>query len=240
MERRWSDGGFLADGAAPVWPRIVLALFGLVLVVQASWILLAELQRPQRLRLLGDGKAGTEAALERARDSRLAAKLAIVRGDLWANSAFAHVDVLSRQQAPAADARSTTVDEARTDLEHAVRYSPHRGDAWLLLAAMADRYRWPGYEPAGLLKMSYYTAPSDQALFLSRIQVALRVAGLDDAELADMVGRDIRLLITKTPALKPAFLGVYKAASSPGRRFVERAVSEVDPAYLADLRRSPQ
>jgi hypothetical protein len=88
--------------------------------------------------------------------------------------------------------------------------------------------------------MSYYTAPNDEALFLSRIKVALQVAGLEDMELADMVGRDIRLLITKMPALKPAFLGVYKAAPGRGRRFVEQVVSETDPAYLADLRRAPQ
>jgi hypothetical protein len=232
MERLWSDR------IASAWARIMLVLLGLVLAAQAIWILLSELQGPQRL--LVDEKAGAEPVLEQARDANRAAKLAVIRGDLWARSAFARFDTPSTSQAPARDSSSTTIDEARADLEHAVRYSPHRGDAWLLLAAMAARYGWKGYNPAALLKMSYYTAPSDQALFLSRIQVALRLAGLEDMEFADMVRRDIRLLITKTPALKPAFLGVYKAASSPGRRFVERVVSEVDPAYLAVLRREPQ
>jgi hypothetical protein len=238
MERRWSDRAFWAGESASAWPRIVLALLGLVLAAQAIWILLSELQGPQRL--LADKKAGAEAVQEQARAARRAANLAVVRGDLWARSAAAHFDMLSTPQAPAPGSSSPTVDEARADLERALRFSPHRGDAWLLLATMADRYGWRGYEPAALLKMSYYTAPSDQALFLLRIHVALRVAGLEDAELADMIRRDIRLLVTKTPALRPAFLGVYKAASSPSRRFVERVVSEVDPAYLAVLRREPQ
>jgi hypothetical protein len=239
MERRWSDRAFWVgpNEAAPVWPRVVLAMFGLVLVAQAVWILLPELQRPQRLRII-DEKAGAEAALGQARDAGRAARFAVVRGDLWARSAFVHSDLLATQQTPGPG--STAADETRTDLERAVRYSPHRGDAWLLLATMADRYGWQGYEPAALLKMSYYTAPNDEALFLLRIKVALHVAALEDVELADMVGRDVRLLITKMPALKPAFLGVYKAAPGRGRRFVEQVVSEIDPAYLADLRRAPQ
>jgi len=234
MESRWSGRAFLADETASAGPRIMLALLGLVLAAQAIWILLSEHQGPQHL--LAVEKAGAEAVLEQARDARRAAKLAVVRGDLWASSAAAHFNMLSTPQAPAPNSSSPTVDEARADLERAVRYSPLRGDAWLLLATMADRYGGQGHEPAALLKMSYYTAPSDQALFLLRIQVALRIAGLEDVELADMVRRDIRLLVTKTPALRPAFLGVYKAASSPGRRFVERVVSEVDPIYLAVLR----
>jgi hypothetical protein len=236
MERRWGDQAFLADGAAPAWPRVILALFGLVLVAQAIWILLSELQGPQRL--LADEKAGVAAVQKQARDARRAAKLAVVRGDLWARSAAAHFNMLSTSQAPAPNSSSPTVDEARADLERAVQYSPHRGDAWLLLATMADRYGWQGHEPAALLKMSYYTAPTDLALFLSRIQLALRVAGLQDVEFADMVRRDI-VLVIKTPSLRPALLEVYKAASSPARRFVERVVEEVDPAYLAVLRRRP-
>ena len=88
--------------------------------------------------------------------------------------------------------------------------------------------------------MSYYTAPNEQALFLLRIKVALQADGPADPDLADMIRRDIRLLITKNPALKPALLAVYKAASSPNKQFVERVVAEVDPAYLANMRSGSQ
>ena len=164
----------------------------------------------------------------------------MVRGDLWAESAFTHSNLLWTQQTTAPDAGSATVEEARVQLERAARYSPHRGDVWLLFAAMADRYNWQGYKPSALLRMSYYTAPNEQALFLLRIKVALQADGPADPDLADMIRRDIRLLITKNPALKPALLAVYKAASSPNKQFVERVVAEVDPAYLANMRSGSQ
>ena len=159
---------------------------------------------------------------------------------LWAESAFTHSNLLWTQQTTAPDAGSATVEEARVQLERAARYSPHRGDVWLLFAAMADRYNWQDYKPSALLRMSYYTAPNEQALFLLRIKVALQADGPADPDLADMIRRDIRLLITKNPALKPALLAVYKAASSPNKQFVERVVAEVDPAYLASMRSGSQ
>jgi hypothetical protein len=237
MERRWSDEGFLAsrDEAVPAWPRIGLVVLSLVLVAQATWILLAELQHPRRIRFPVDQQASFAALSERAYAGR-AAKLAVIRGDLWAESAFTYSNLLWTEQATGLDASSATASEARVHLERALQYSPHRGDVWLLLAAMADRYNWQGYKPNSLLKMSYYTAPNEQRLFSLRIKASLHAAGIQDPELADMIGRDIRLMITRTPALKPAFVAVYKGASSQNKQFVERVVSEIDPAYLASMR----
>jgi hypothetical protein len=237
MERLWSHKGFVVgpDEAAPVWLRVGLVVFSLVLTAQAIWILLAEFQHPRRIRVPVDQRASVDAALDSAQ-ARRAAKLAVVRGDLWAESAFTYSSPLWTDEAASSTA---TIDEARVRLERALRFSPHRGDVWLLLAAMADRYDWKGPKPSSLLKMSYYTAPNEQALFLLRIKVSLRAAG-QDPELPDMIGRDIRLLITRMPAEKPAFVAVYKAASGASKRFVERVVSEVDPAYLAAMRAGSQ
>jgi hypothetical protein len=238
MEPHWSDKAFLVRSgeAVPAWLRIGLAVFSLVLIAQAIWIILAELQHPRRSRFPVDQSSSVEAVLERAAAKR-AAKLAVVRGNLWAESAFTYSDLLWTEPAAAG---SGAVDEARIQLERALRYSPHRGDVWLLLAAMADRYDWKNYKPNSLLKMSYYTRPNEQALLLLRIKVSLRAAGIQDPELLDLIARDIRLLITRTPSLKPALVGVYKAASDPNKRFVERVVSEIDPAYLADMRSGSQ
>lgn len=240
MERLWNDKGFsVSPGeAAPVWLRVGLMVFSLVLIAHASWILLAEFQHPRRVRLPVDQQASSAALVEQA-NAGLAAKLAVVRGGLWAESAFTHSNLLWTEHATGPDANNATIKEARSHLERALQYSPHRGDVWLLLAAMADRYNWQDYKPNALLKMSYYTTPNERMLFLLRIKVSLQAAGIQDPELADMIGRDLRLVITKTPALKPALVAVYKAASSQNRQFVERVVSEIDPAYLASMRAGP-
>lgn len=241
MQRRWSNKGFLVSSgeAVPARLRVGLAVFALALLAQATWILLAEFQHPHRIRIPVDQRASLAALLEQAAAGR-AAKLGVIRGNLWAESAFTYSNLLWTEQATGPDAGNTTVNDARIHLERALRYSPHRGDVWLLLAAMADRYSWPGYEPSSLLKMSYYTAPNEPALFSLRIKVSLRPPRMQDPELPDMIGRDIRLLITRMPAEKPALVAVYKAASGQNRQFVERVVSEVDPAYLAVMRAGSQ
>jgi hypothetical protein len=238
MERRGSNKGFLVGPgeAAPAWLRIGLAVFSFVLSVQAFWILLAELQHPRRNGIPADHGSSAAALVERAQAKR-AAKFAVVRGDLWAESALTYSDLLSAEPAVVTGG---AVEEARIHLERALRYSPHRGDVWLLLAAAADRYDWKNYKPNSLLKMSYYTRPNEQAQFLSRVKVSLRSARIEDPELLDLIARDIRLMITKTPSFKPALAAVYKAASDPNKGFVERVVSEIDPALAAGMRAGTQ
>src|SRR5262245_46977278 len=166
MDHRLSDKESLIgrSEAASAWLRVGLAVFSFVLIAQAIWILPAELQHPRRIRMPVGQQASLAAFLEQPRAKR-AARFAVVRGDLWAESAFTHSNLLwTETTAPGAD--NTAVGEARIDLERALRYSPHRGDVWLLLAAMADRFKWQDFETNSLLKMSYYTAPNEQALFL--------------------------------------------------------------------------
>jgi hypothetical protein len=127
--------------------------------------------------------------------------------------------------------------EARTTLTRALRYSPHRGDVWLMFAALADQYKWSEYQPILLLKMSYYTAPNELALFPLRLNVSLHAKSvIDDAELQDMVKRDISVILTRAPALKPALVAAYKSALPQGRVLAERVISEIDPDYLGVVR----
>lgn len=235
MESNWSVKGFPdRTGAAPsVRLRIGLGFFALVLTALASWILLAELQHPGRISFPLD-QQGSSAARFGQDDARRSAELAAVRGDLWAESGFAYSSPLRVERG--SNPGTASVEQARAHLERALQYAPHRGDVWLLLAAMADRYHWPRYKPGALLKMSYYTAPNEQVLFPLRIKVSLSAAPYD-RELADMVRRDIRLLMTRTPAQKPALAAIYRSASESSKQFVERVVSEIDPGWLAVVRR---
>ena len=212
------------------WLRVALTLFGVFLSAQAAWILLAERHRLNHIRLPVDGKTATIAFAEQDKIKQ-AASLAVVRGDLWAESAFTYGSQLWL------DAGDQLNTEALKTLTRALRYSPHRGDVWLMFAALADKYKWSGYQPSLLLKMSYYTAPNELALLPLRLNVSLHAKGvIDDAELKDMVRRDISVILTRAPALKPALVAAYRSALPQGKVFAERVISEIDPGYLGIVR----
>ncbi len=212
------------------WLRVALTLFGVFLSAQAAWILLAERHRLNHIRLPVDGKTATIALAEQDKIKQ-AASLAVVRGDLWAESAFTYGNLLWL------DAGDQLNTEALKTLTRALRYSPHRGDVWLMFAALANKYKWSGYQPSLLLKMSYYTAPNELALLPLRLDVSLHAKGaIDDAELKDMVRRDISVILTRAPALKPALVAAYRSALPQGKAFAERVISEIDPGYLGVVR----
>jgi hypothetical protein len=218
------------------WLRVALTSFSVLLSAQAAWIFLAERHRLNHIRLPVDGRTAAIAFAERDKIKQ-AASLAVVRGDLWAESAFTYGSQLWSDRAILPDAGDQLSTEALTTLIRALRYSPHRGDVWLMFAALADKYKWSGYQPSLLLKMSYYTAPNELALLPLRLNVSLHAKGvIDDAELKDMVRRDISVILTRAPALKPALVAAYRSALPQGKVFAERVISEIDPGYLGVVR----
>jgi hypothetical protein len=61
------------------------------------------------------------------------------------------------------------------------------------------------------------TVPNELGLFPLRLNVSLHAKGIiDDAELQDMVRRDISVILTCAPALKSALVAAYKSALPPG------------------------
>ncbi|UTD27948.1 hypothetical protein [Bradyrhizobium sp. WD16] len=224
------------------WPRVALAVFGVALTAQAAWILSAERYSSRGLQLAA---AQTPASLSSLRDGiNTAASLAIVRGDLWAESAMIEFKTRPTAQLgappdepPAGGPRAAVPAAPLKALNRAVRYAPHRGDAWLMLALLADRYKPVGYDTSALLKMSYYTAPNELSLLPARLRVALGAeTAAGDPELQDMIRRDVSLVLTRLPALRPALVAAYQSAA-PGRKLIaERLISEVDPSYLKTIR----
>jgi hypothetical protein len=219
------------------WLRTGLLVFSAVLALLSAWIIVAEYYRPPRVQLLVDRQVSLSSADHNdQQNAKRSASMARVRGDLWAESAFTHSDLLWREPPTVPSTGDGTSNDTRLDLENAVRYAPHRGDVWLMLAAMADRYHWQGLQPVALLKMSYYTAPNELALFPLRFQASLQPNNLKDPEIQDLIRRDIRLVVTKVPSLKPALITAYRAAPPASKATVERLVSEIDPTYLAAMR----
>ena len=210
-----------------IWLRIALLFFGLILFSQAIWIAGPELYHTTVIRLALDDKARPSTRLEQERAQR-AASLAGVRGDLWSESAFAYSSQLWNAKPDLSTENAIAVQK---DLENAIRYSPHRGDAWLMFAGMAARYKWREYKPSSLLKMSYYTAPKEAALIPLRLMIALR-EWPSDPELQELILGEIRLVLTRLPNLRSSLIAAYGAASGEGKIAVEQAASKIDASQL--------
>jgi hypothetical protein len=214
------------------WPRVALAIFGLLLTLQASWILLTENCFPGGISPSMEQNAVPSDA--RRKEIWNVASIAAVRGDLWAESGFASV---ARPWIDAGAALDTAdfPGPALNAFTRALHYSPHRGDVWLMLAAIASRYNPGGYDTAALLKMSYYTTPNQLDLLPLRLHVALGI-DMSEPELREMIKRDIRIVLSRLPALRPTLAAAYRSASPGGKVIVENLISELDPGYLKTIR----
>ena len=214
------------------WPRVALAIFGLLLTEQAAWILSAGKYFPsETLSPVEQNAVATSASRQ---EIWKAASVAKVRGDLWAESGFDRAGRLWLNPATELD-KNGIPEPALDDFTHALLYSPHRGDVWLMLAALANRYKVAGYDAAALLKMSYYTAPNELALVPLRLHVALGTE-TRESELREMIKRDIGLVLSRLPSLKPALSAAYRSAPANGKILAENLISEIDPGYLKTIR----
>ena len=216
-----------------IWLRMALLIFGLALFAQATWIVVAEFYHTRVIRLALDDRASVSTRPEQDR-AQQAASLAGLRGDLWAESALTYSSRLWTDLALGAELSPELARAAQIDMENAVRYSPHRGDVWLMFAGMAARYKWKDYKPSSLLKMSYYTAPNEAGLIPLRLMISLR-EWTDDPELQDMILREIRVVLTRLPNLRSSLTTAYKAASPQGKAAVEQLASKIDASYLASI-----
>lgn len=137
-------------------------------------------------------------------------------------------ELLNQQAATDAGARSIT---------DALRYSPLRGDLWLLLAAALRESKMAKLDVLPILKLSYYTAPNNLDLLPLRLSIALGTnLAVNEPELRELIKRDVRIGVRSRPALRPAIAAAYRSASVDGKRFAENVISELDPSYLQNVR----
>jgi hypothetical protein len=210
--------------------RMAIVAFAAVSAVLAFWILASQLTVTGVYKLPTTTDTAAAAKLHR-RDTAWAAGLGIVRGDLWAQNAFTYSDLF---WANAEDAQS--MDTARHRIERALTYAPHRSDVWLILAALGSRLGWRQPDPVSALKMAFYTGPSEISLIPMRLLVAARSPSLSDGDIQQFVRRDIRLILLHIPELKRAVQIAYRVANSANKQIIEKAVNEVDPAFVESLR----
>jgi hypothetical protein len=211
------------------------AIYGLAAVLGAYciWLCAADIIRPGVQRLPTERQDAAVAAQQRSA-AISAARVGIVRGDLWAEAAFTFSDSLWPPSTGNASP-ATTIDQAHETLVQTVRYAPSRADVWLLLAALATRYRWPAPEAAEALRMSYFTGPGELSLMPLRARVAAQLA-TPDLELDQFAQRDLRLLLAQRQ--KSAVTQIYQSASPAHKRAIEKTVGEIEPALVDALRHS--
>jgi hypothetical protein len=207
--------------------RLGTRVFAAVLGAQSIWLLLSELSRPSVDRVPTTAQAADQAAIER-NDGMWAAWIGIIRGDLWADSAFTYADLLWASPDPDGQP-NTTLAPARAELDKALGYAPHRADAWLMLAGLEERDSLHVSDPAEALKMSYYTGPSERPLIPLRFRIATRLDALDDVEIQQFIRRDLRFVLGQKQS--SVITETYAGASTAGKRLIEQAVGEIDPTY---------
>jgi hypothetical protein len=214
--------------------RVTLAFAGL-LGVLSVWLLLAELTRPAIHGLPATTDSVAAAAKQRWQ-AALAASFGVVRGDLWADSAFTHADLLWNDN-ESSSGLTQALDRARTSLERALDDSPHQAGAWLMLAGLGSRYASLNLNATQALKMSYYTGPSEEDLMLPRLRVAAQSDFLNDVEIREFVTRDVRLLLARRQ--KSAIDEAYNGGSATGKAFIKQVVSQMTPSAPAAPRAAP-
>ena len=212
--------------------RNLLMMFAVTLGTAGAWVLMTEVARPSRIPL---PIAEDVAPIDQRPQAALAAKLGMVRGDLWAELFFLYSDPITSETRRDFGA-TTTLDEAVPAAHRALAYAPFRSEVWLLLAEMAQKYQLQNPTSSSALAMSYYTAPNNLALAPLRLSVAARGNGLSDTEVQDLVEQELRTILAAKPELRPAIRSAYATASAPNKRFFERVVQQADPGFTASLK----
>jgi hypothetical protein len=166
-----------------------------------------------------------------------AARMAMARGDLWTECGLAGANPF-RSDRPVADVGTSAAVavRARGALERALVFAPHDARAWLVLADLEARYDRTSRKAAAALRMSYYTGPNETALIPLRLATFGQLDAGADADLQQLVRREIANVVNKRPELKGVIVAAYREALPAGKRFFDDVLREVDPKLLATLR----
>lgn len=125
---------------------------------------------------------------------------------------------------------------ARARVEQTLSAAPYHAELWLALALLVTQSDPHDPMLVEALKLAYFTAPNDARLMPIRLDTATSFDALADPDLKELVRGDVRLMVTRQPALKPALVSAYRRASNLGKAFLEESVRSIDPQFLAILR----
>jgi hypothetical protein len=219
---------------SPILFRICAASFAIVLSLQATWILAAELLRP-KVKFPGT-LAEARAATALRSSAATAAWIGWPRGELRTDYAVtANAGFVGDVEGGALLNASNHNNNANGVAETAATLSPSDARAWLLLAMNAQAAS-NADSALARLKMSYYTSSYDDELFPLRIQIAARLPSVTDGELSGFVEYELGVVTRNKPTLKGVIASAYRAASPAGRQFLEITLAKLDPKFLAEVK----
>jgi hypothetical protein len=214
--------------------RAALAAFAVLLGGLAIWVLAPEVLRPSTVGFTTDPQLAELSYRHRAA-AVAAARIGLIRGDLWSEAAFSYGNMLWSADKNAPGAERPPMKETRAVTERAIGYAPHDSRLWLLLAAsdlQSERFN----AVSAALRMSYYTGPNTTEIVPERLGLALHSHALEDDEFRALVRHDIRVAVMRKAELMPALIVAYANAPPAGKQFVEKSLSELDPSTLAVIR----
>lgn len=211
--------------------RVTVLTFACVLGCLAVWILAAEILRPLPIKFTTDPQLA--ASNYGHRDAAImAARIGLVRGDLWSEAAFAYGELVWSQDKKASNTDVAQFERTRAVIAQAIRYAPHDSRLWLLFAANYFRNDWLNERAVAALKMSYYTGSNTIEVVPQRLLLAIQSHALDDAQFQELVHHDIRVAVKHKNELMPALVTAYNNATQSGRQFIEKALGEINPGVL--------
>lgn len=223
-----------------------ISMLGLALIVcgLSAWSLLADLLRPTAIEFPTDRQLAM--SMYSQRDSAVAAaKIAYIRGDLWATAAFAYGGLLLTEGEHVYDTDKMPIERTRALAERAIAWAPHDARLWLLLTAT---YYWDDLHNKGAsaalnddrlpasLRMCYYTGLNTADLIRGRLFFTLKSQLVQDDEFQEFVRHDIRIAVMHKTEFAPVVAAVYRSAPPLGKQFMEKTLRELDPDMLTSLR----
>jgi len=205
-----------------IWKFRFLALCSAVLIGAISFAnLAAEFLRAHPLPFPSGNSISLTA--EQISSAHLAATVAPFRSDLAADYA----------SAIAGQALKSGADAVRI----ALRIGPHDSRMWLVLALAQASNNATDPLIAESFKMSYLTGPNEAAIIPIRLNAVTANNALSDSDLGDLARSDVRTLLTQLPEQRQTLVSDYAKASEIGKKFLELAVSTIDPEFADKLRR---
>jgi hypothetical protein len=223
-------------GHSWTWFRAATLLLAGFLGLQCVWLLAGEHYR-STLRQLPTTALAASAAVQQRDSAALAASIGLVRGELWAESAFSYANLLFDD--PGQDGKTNLAEKLASlgpALQRALDEAPTQSGAWLLRAGLALRYPFLGFNALDALKMSYYTSPSAPELAALRVGLTSKLHWSSDVEMRQFVARDLRVLLAQKRVRVIA--ETYDASSPPESEMIEQALT-ADQPILRWLRSGP-
>lgn len=161
-----------------------------------------------------------------------AARVALVRGDLWASDALAHLSVdVSGNVTPPQNA----IERAKVakETEDALALAPLRSDLWLLLSALRPTPAMAADDD--VLQMAYLVGGGKREELHSRLARAVQSPALQSDSLRTFVQTDIAIALGKMPKAREFLQATYTSIPPVNRPVFIAMVKATDPDAASRL-----